>query len=231
MTSTEKEKTRVLIIDDEPDVLDVIVDILSDGNFELLPLSSPVNLIDQVEKFKPHVILTDKMMPVLSGNDVIKQIRENTKFSATPIFVVTALTDVDSKVDTFEIGADDYLTKPFTPGELRARVMALARRSRRNARATLTAADSPLQIDSASHHATLNNQELSLTLTEFKILETLQKKITQTITRDELIKQALGSQFVTGRTIDVHITALRKKLGAFGRNIITVRGVGYRLIK
>ncbi len=224
-----QEKTRVLVIDDEPDILELIVDCLSDEKFELFPVSSGDNIISVIERFKPDVILTDKVMPTLSGDDVIKKIRQSALYSMTPIFVITGQTGETEKIGTFEIGADDYLTKPFSPGELKARVMALARRTKRTTSPVRPIDNSPLKIDTAAHRVSVNEAEIALTLTEFKILEILQQKVTHTVSRDELLKHALGSQFVSGRTIDVHITALRRKLGTYGKNIITVRGVGYRL--
>lgn len=228
MNQAASAKTRVLVIDDEPDVLELIVDCLADEKLSVMPLSSAENIFSDLESFKPDVILTDKMMPIISGNDVIQKIRQSADYASTPIFVLTGQTDETQKLDTFEMGADDYLTKPFSPGELKARVFALARRTKR-APNDSAKTDSPLKIDLSAHRVVLNETEISLTLTEFKILNVLQQKMSLTVSRDDLLKQALGSQFVSGRTIDVHITALRRKLGDFGKKIITVRGIGYRL--
>jgi DNA-binding response OmpR family regulator len=162
---------------------------------------------------------------------VIKEIRSSANFSEIPIMLVTGLDSEAEKIQALELGADDYVTKPFSVKEVIARCHALMRRSKaahKAEQANLTVKD--LNVDFAAHRVMLRGKEVPLTLTEFKILVELLRQAGQVLTRDKLREKALGNLNVTDRTIDVHIASLRKKLEDMGDNIETVRGVGYRLV-
>jgi DNA-binding response OmpR family regulator len=229
VTQNIAEKTKILIIDDEPDMLDLIAECLADDNFELKSISSAINILSDIETFKPDLILTDKLMPHTSGHEVITQIRQSPKYFSTPILVLTGLISEKDKIESLDIGADDYITKPFSPAELKARVRAHARRSKREARQSEATKKMGLFIDPQTQKATLFDEELSLTLTEFKILSLLYINLNKIVSRDLLLKEAFSSSVVTGRNVDVHIVSLRRKLGNCGKDLISVRGVGYKL--
>ncbi len=210
-------------------MLDIILESLQDPSFIFKPLTSSKDLWADIEAFQPGLILTDKLMADRSGNDIIQQVRQSPRYCAIPIIILSGQTDLAEKVLTLQLGADDYLTKPFSPEELKARVIAVIRRSRRSSMLDSQTAKSPLVINAAAHTVTIFEREIALTLTEYKILELLNSHVKHTVTRGDIVIQALGSTHVSGRTIDVHIASLRYKLGEFGRNIVTVRGIGYKL--
>lgn len=176
------------------------------------------------------MILLDQMMPGKTGKQVIMEVRSHARFCELPIMVVTGLDGEEEKIQALEIGADDYVIKPFSIRELIARVHALARRAKaahKSQQKSLVVKE--LSVDFVSHKVTHCGRELPLTLTEFRILCELLKQSGQVLSRDILRERALGNLTVTDRTIDVHMASLRKKLDGIGDSIETVRGVGYRL--
>jgi DNA-binding response OmpR family regulator len=224
---------KVMVVEDERDIRDILKNLLQKEGFEVIALSDGKNLIQQLELNTPDLILLDRILPGKDGIDALGELRSNDKFSHLPVIMVTGLSGESDKVAAFERGADDYITKPFFPKELTARIKALARRA-------LKAANdgSPLRerlsfqgvtVDFSEHRAWVGDGEISLTLTEFKILGELLKQNGQVLTRERLREKALGNLNVTDRTIDVHMASLRKKLGPIGKQVETVRGVGYRL--
>ena len=220
---------KIMVIEDERDVRELLQLELKNQGFTPLALESGHLVTQKIQEFKPQVILLDQLLPGKTGMDIMKEIRSSTRFNNIPIIVVSALIAEDDKIQALNIGADDYITKPFTIKELIARVRALVRRSESSylqRQSQLTYGD--LKVDFSAHKVTLNSQEIPLTLTEFKILSELLKQNGQVLSRDCLRERALGNLNVTDRTIDVHMASLRKKLNAMGGNIETVRGVGYR---
>jgi DNA-binding response OmpR family regulator len=170
------------------------------------------------------------MMPGKSGKEIMKEIRSSARFSEVPVMMVTGLDGEAEKIEALEMGADDYVTKPFSIREVIARANALARRSKaahKSQQQNLVVKE--LTVDFAAHKVLLKGQEIALTLTEFKILVELLKQSGLVLTRDKLRERALGNLNVTDRTIDVHMASLRKKLKEMGDTIETVRGVGYRM--
>ena len=220
---------RIMVIEDEKDVRELLQLELKNQGFTPLALESGHLVTQKIQEFKPQVILLDQLLPGKTGMDIMKEIRSNTRFNNIPIIVVSALIAEDDKVQALNIGADDYITKPFTIKELIARVRALIRRSESSylqKQSQLTYGE--LKVDFSAHKVTLKAREIPLTLTEFKILSELLKQNGQVLSRDCLRERALGNLNVTDRTIDVHMASLRKKLNNMGDNIETVRGVGYR---
>ena len=220
---------KIMVIEDEKDVRELLQLELKSQGFTPLALESGHLVTQKIQEFKPQVILLDQLLPGKTGMDIMKEIRSNTRFNNIPIIVVSALIAEDDKVQALNIGADDYITKPFTIKELIARVRALVRRSESSylqRQSQLIYGN--LKVDFSAHKVTLNSQEVPLTLTEFKILSELLKQNGQVLSRDCLREKALGNLNVTDRTIDVHMASLRKKLHNMGENIETVRGVGYR---
>ena len=221
---------RVLVIEDEEEIREFLVSQFIEVGNHAVGLSSGEAVIQSMENFQPSVILLDQMMPGKSGRDVIREIRSHARFSETPIMMVTGLDSEQEKIEALEMGADDYVTKPFSVKEVIARAQALVRRAKaahKSQQKNLTVGE--LNIDFTAHRVMMRNQAVPLTLTEFKILCELLKQQGQVLTRDKLRERALGNLNVTDRTIDVHMASLRKKLSEMGDKIETVRGVGYRM--
>ncbi len=233
--SNAPEKIRVLVVEDEADIRRILKDLLEAQGFHVVDLSSGHAILHQLELHKPDVLLVDQMMPGITGSEVIAQIRKDERHSALPIIMVTGLSGEDDKVRVLNLGADDYVTKPFLPKELAARINALVRRAAARELASKTEPQElirgDIRIELRSHRAFVLNEEVQLTLTEFKILRELLRQVDQVLTREQLRERALESVNVTDRTIDVHMASLRKKLGTVGDIIETVRGVGYRLAR
>jgi two-component system phosphate regulon response regulator PhoB len=221
---------RALIIEDEVEICEFLVSQFNESGFEAVGLGCSDNVMITLEHFTPDVILLDQMMPGKSGKEVVREIRSNMRFSETPIMMVTGLDGEMDKVAALELGADDYVTKPFSVKEVIARAKALIRRSQSTHRSLQQKIEvNGLLVDLTAHKVIRHGIEVPLTLTEFKILVELLRQSGQVLTRDRLREKALGNLNVTDRTIDVHMASLRKKLDTMGDQIETVRGVGYRL--
>lgn len=228
-------KTRVLIVEDEADIRRILKDLLEAQGFYVVDLSSGHAILHQIELHTPDVLLVDQMMPGITGVEIIAQVRKDGRHANLPIIMVTGLSGEEDKVKVLNLGADDYVTKPFLPKELAARINALVRRT---AARELASKNEPqelirgdIRIELRSHRAFVGSEEVQLTLTEFKILRELLKQVDHVLTREQLRERALESVNVTDRTIDVHMASLRKKMGPIGDIIETVRGVGYRLAR
>ncbi len=221
---------RVLVIEDETEIREFLVSQFLELGAAAQGLASGEAIVQSLEAFLPTVVLLDQMMPGKSGKQVISEIRSHARFSELPIMVVTGLDGEEEKIQALEMGADDYVIKPFSVRELIARAQALARRAKaahKSQQKNLVVKD--LTVDFTSHRVLYKNKEVALTLTEFKILCELLKQSGQVLSRDRLRERALGNLNVTDRTIDVHMASLRKKLEDMGDAIETVRGVGYRM--
>lgn len=227
-------KMKVMIVEDESDIRDILTNLLQEEGFEVVALENGLRIMQELGQHRPDLLLLDQLLPGKTGVEAVREVRGSEAFARLPIIMVTGLSGEDDKVNAFDLGADDYVTKPFYPKELAARIKALARRSDL---AGATSVDEgggdkilrgPIAIDFSAHRVLIGSNEVPLTLTEFKILGELLKQSGQVLTREKLRERALGNLNVTDRTIDVHMASLRKKLGTVGDQIETVRGVGYR---
>jgi DNA-binding response OmpR family regulator len=219
-----------MMIEDEFDLRDAVIEDLKTKGFDVTGLPDGQNFLQVILDFKPDVLLLDQLLPGKSGQEILKEIRANPKTSGLAILMLTGLNSEEQIVAALNLGADDYVTKPFSNKELSARITALARRAKGGSQAEQKQlAVKDLLIDLASYRVTLKGVELALTLTEFKILCELIRQSGQVLTRDRLRERALGNLNVSDRTIDVHMASLRKKLSDMGADIETVRGVGYRM--
>lgn len=234
-TEVANSKTRVLVVEDEADIRRILKDLLEAQGFYVVDLASGHAILHQIELHNPDVLLVDQMMPGITGVEIIAQVRKDGRHANLPIIMVTGLSGEEDKVKVLNLGADDYVTKPFLPKELAARINALVRRT---AARELASKNEPqelirgdIRIELRSHRAFVGSEEVQLTLTEFKILRELLKQVDHVLTREQLRERALESVNVTDRTIDVHMASLRKKMGPIGDTIETVRGVGYRLAR
>jgi two-component system phosphate regulon response regulator PhoB len=223
--------SRVLVIEDEPDIRKTIDYNLSKESFEVIQAAS----IEEGEKAlasnKIDVIILDLMLPDGSGLTLCRDIKSESSTKNIPVIILTAKTEEVDRVVGFELGADDYVTKPFSVRELILRVKAILKRGVSTEIKTDNVQDSfgELTLNYDEHQAYINNEEISLTALEFKLLKHLINRKGRVQTRDQLLEDVWGySSNVTTRTVDTHIKRLREKLGIVGEHIQTIRGVGYR---
>ena len=222
-------RSTVLVIDDEKDLLELVRYNLEKEHLDVITATDGQSGLDIGLRHKPDLVLLDLMMPGMSGLEVCKQLRADARTGRVPIIMLTAKAAETDKIVGLEMGADDYITKPFSVRELLARVRAVLRRSSPEAPAGEVIRRAKLVIDVSKHEITWDGKRVNLTATEFRILEYLVTRPGRVLSRDEIIDAALGRDAsVFNRTIDVHITALRKKLGDGGPHIETVRGFGYK---
>jgi two-component system phosphate regulon response regulator PhoB len=222
-------KKTILVIDDEKDLIELVRYNLEREGFEVRgALDGETGLAKAMQEL-PDVVLVDLMLPGIDGLEVCRLLRAESRTAGIPLIMLTAKAAESDRVVGLELGADDYVTKPFSPRELTARVRALLRRTspRREPPATIRRGD--LAIDLGRREVTCGDTAVMLTATEFRLLHFLASHPGRVFSRNELIDNALGQDVeVLDRTVDVHIMALRKKLGERGDWIETVRGFGYR---
>ena len=222
---------RILLVDDEADILDVVAYNLEQAGYRVTAARDGRTAIAEAERAKPDLVVLDIMLPDLSGTEVCRALRRSEKTRAVPILMLTARSDEVDRVVGFEVGADDYVTKPFSPRELVLRVRAILRR---RAGGEGEPAESVLQhgclnLDVARHEVEVEGAAVELTSIEFKLLHDLMSRRGRVQSRDALLDRVWG--YATGvetRTVDTHVKRLREKLGPAGAYIETVRGVGYK---
>lgn len=222
-------KSTVLVIDDEKDLLELVRYNLEKEHFEVIVSSDSTKGLEIAQRQHPDLLVLDLMMPGLGGLDICRQLRGDATTANIPILMLTAKASETDRVIGLEMGADDYLTKPFSPRELVARVRAILRRAAAESPPAAMVKRGELSIDIPRHEVKYAGKTIALTATEFRILEFLAARPGRVLSRDQIIDAALGqTAAVIDRTIDVHITSLRKKLGPGGAKIETVRGFGYK---
>ena len=227
-------RRRVLVVDDEKDLVDLISYNLVRNGFDVLTAYNGNEALDVARRESPDLVVLDLMLPGIDGTEVARQLRADARTAGIPIVMLTAKGEETDVVVGLTIGADDYVTKPFSMKILLARINTVLRRGDASSAggaagegAVLKAG--PLVIDTSKHEVTVNGEAVRLTLTEFKLLSSLVAARGRVLSRDQLMDKAMGPDvFVTDRAIDVHITAIRKKLGDAHWLVHTVRGVGYR---
>ncbi len=218
----------ILIVEDENDLAEVLLYHLEREGYRCRRARDGDAALAEVQRAIPDLILLDRMLPKFSGDEVAARLKRDARSADIPIIMLTAKAEDADELVGFALGADDYVRKPFSMKLLLARIAAVLRRDRasRENREVLTMG--PVVLDRARHEATVNGGQVSLTATEFRILATLMNAGGRVLDRAQLIDSVLGHGVaVTNRTIDVHIAALRRKLGEASNCIQTVRGVGY----
>ncbi len=227
-------KNIILVIEDEPDINKTIsYNLLTEG-FEPISTYNLLEADDWIQSNSPDLILLDLMLPDGSGLDFCKRIKSKDKFNNIPIIILTAKDDEVDKVVGFELGADDYVTKPFSVRELILRIKAILKRKTisshsENVDSNESKEFGKLKIDADSHEVFIDNNEIILTALEFKLLKHLVDRRGRVQTRDQLLSDVWGySAQITTRTVDTHVKRLREKLGIMGKHVETIRGVGYR---
>jgi DNA-binding response OmpR family regulator len=224
---------RVLVVDDEPSVHEVVRAYLEREGFVVLSASDGREGLRMAEERRPALIVLDLMLPDLSGEDIVREVRRR---SDVPILMLTARSGEDDRVFGLELGADDYLTKPFSPRELVARIKAVLRRAPDNDAPLLSRIvldDGSLVVDTDRHEVTLAGELVELTASEFRLLVALARHPGRVYSRPQLVERLQGHDFPGyERTIDAHVKNVRRKLGDDPRDpryVITVHGVGYKL--
>ncbi len=227
----EAMRDRILVVEDEKDVRDMIRIHLKAAGFDVLEAHNGAEGLAIAKQDLPAVIILDLMMPEMSGVEVCRALRRNPTTSRIPILMLTAKSTEDDKVVGFECGADDYVTKPFSPRELVLRVRAVARRQPDQGVAKpIPVRSGKMELDRGTMTASMGGKKLVLTSTEFRLLELLVRRVGNIQSREVLLSEVWGYEAsLDTRTVDTHVRRLRDKLGKTGKFIETVRGSGYRL--
>jgi two-component system phosphate regulon response regulator PhoB len=220
---------RILAVDDEPDLLELVRVGLTQAGYVVETATSGSDALAALRRAPPDLILLDLMLPDLSGTELCARVRADQRLAAVPIIMLTAKSEEIDRVVGLEVGADDYVTKPFSPRELALRVRAVLRRRAPAQERARVLEHGALRVDPESHRASVAGHEIVLTAKEFQLLVALMGRPGRVMTRERLLDEVWGSDItVTSRTIDTHLKRLREKLGEAGVLIETVRGVGYR---
>lgn len=219
----------ILIIEDEKDIADLVEYHLKQTGFKVLTALDGPSGLEKAKKERPELILLDLMLPGMDGKDICRALKANPLTQSIPILMLTAKAEEVDRVVGFELGADDYVTKPFSPKELVLRVKAILRRRPHPEEAEKRVTAGDLSIDLDRHSVSIKGKPIHLTSTEFKLLYELASSRGRVKTREYLLEKVWGYTYEGyARTVDTHIRRLREKLGFMGDWIETVRGVGYR---
>ncbi len=223
-------KGKILVVDDEPDIIELVRYNLAKEGYRVQTVLSGEKALAAADEGVPDLVLLDLMLPGVDGLDVCRRLKANPRTAHIPIIMLTAKVEDADIVTGLELGADDYVTKPFSPRVLVARVRTVLRRKRREEETTLELVKiHDLTIDPARHEVVISGIPVLLTASEFKILSFLARRPGWVFSREQIIIAVKGQDYpVTDRSVDVQIVGLRKKLGDAGKFIETVRGVGYR---
>lgn len=228
--SSSRTDKFVLVVEDEADLADVISFNLQKEGYQTRVVATAAGALTEIRNRIPDLLLLDRMLPDRPGDEIATELRRAPRTSQIPIIMMTAKAEEADELVGFAIGADDYITKPFSMKILLARVGAMLRRGQADAQVSDTLTAGPIRLDRARHEVLVGEAAAPLTSTEFKLLWELVAASGRVLAREQLIDAVLGPTVaVTDRTIDVHIAALRKKLGDASTWIQTVRGVGYTL--
>jgi two-component system phosphate regulon response regulator PhoB len=222
-------RERILVVDDEEDLLELVNYNLSREGFRVECVASGEAALAAARKDLPDLIVLDLLLPNVDGLEICRRLKGDDKTKHIPIIMLTAKSAESDMVSGLELGADDYMTKPFSPRVLLARIKAILRRKAKHASDDETIHIHELVIHPGRHEVTIRGTPVELTFTEFRLLHFLARKPGWAFTRSRIVDAVKGEDYpVTERSVDVQVAGLRKKLGGLGRYIETVRGVGYR---
>jgi DNA-binding response OmpR family regulator len=218
-------RRRILLVEDDPKTRETVALYLQREGYDVDTAADGVEALERAREREPHLVVLDLMLPRLDGLAVCRTLRES---SSTAIIMVTARSTEEDKLTGLDLGADDYVTKPFSPRELMARIRAVLRRAAEDD--VIEAAG--ITLDRTRREVRVGETTVAVTPTEFRLLDALARAGGRTFTRQELVERALGEEYDgLDRTVDVHIMNLRKKLGDAGKAIVTVFGTGYKFAK
>ena len=220
---------KILIVEDEPAIREMVSMALVPDGYDILELGTGKEAVQVIMDQQPSLLLLDWMLPDMSGLDLAKRIKRDNSIKELPIIMLTARSEENDKIRGLESGADDYITKPFSTRELKARIKAVLRRSSGSEGQVLSV--DGMQLNANTHRVTIFGEEINIGPTEFKLLQFFMSHPERVYSRNQLIDQVWGGNvYIDERTVDVHIRRLRKALSEhhFDKMVQTVRGVGYR---
>jgi two-component system alkaline phosphatase synthesis response regulator PhoP len=223
-------KEKILVIEDDEDILELVRYNLAREGYQVTCVTSGEEGLEEAKSRRHDLIVLDLMLPAVDGLEVCRNLKAYPKTADIPIVILTAKGEESDIVVGLELGADDYITKPFSPKVLIARIRACLRRKIKES----VDEDSVIEIDNlvihpGRHQVLIDGKPIDLTLTEFRLLHLLTRRPGWVFTRDQIVSAVRGEDYiVTDRTVDVQMVGLRKKLGRFGKYVETVRGIGYR---
>jgi two-component system, OmpR family, alkaline phosphatase synthesis response regulator PhoP len=223
---------QVLVVEDDPDIAHLVTRYLAKAGFVTEHVASGREAMQALTTRKPDLMVLDLMLPHVDGLEICRRVRADSSTAGLPIIMLTARAEESERIVGLELGADDYLPKPFSPGELVARVRALLRRAERAAAQPATTAVSygPLSLDIVTHTVTIDGRAVMLTAKEFLLLEYLLQHRGRVLSRDVLLTDVWGYRYTGGtRTVDVHVRRLREKLPFLSTALVTVKQFGYKL--
>lgn len=223
-------KPTIAIVEDEVDILNLLRFNFESAGYTVLTALEGNEAVSMIRRELPDLVLLDIMLPGKDGFDVCKAVKSDERTKGIPVIMLTARGEEVDRIVGLELGADDYVVKPFSPRELVLRVKAVLRRTESSETTEATWMQDQLRVELDSHRVFINDQEVYLTATEFKLLAELIGSKGRVLTRDQLLNNVWGYQFEGyARTVDTHVRRLRQKLGPYAELVQTVRGVGYRL--
>jgi two-component system alkaline phosphatase synthesis response regulator PhoP len=223
--------SRILVVEDDRDIAQLVGRYLEKAGFTVDVQSSGSEAMVAMAQRAPDLLILDLMLPHMDGLEICRAVRANEKLASVPVIMLTAKAEESDRIVGLEIGADDYLSKPFSPNELVARVRALLRRAHRQPPPPSQVAYGPIAVDVDRHLVQLNGEEVTLTAKEFLLLQYLLEHRGRVLSRDVLLSDVWGYRYTGGtRTVDVHIRRLREKLPALSDALVTVKQFGYKLL-
>ena len=223
-------RKMIFVVEDEPDIRETLSYNLNQEGFKVSEFSDAESCLNKIKEKKPELIILDLMLPGMSGLDLCKLVKSNNELKNISIIMLTAKSEEIDRIVGFELGADDYVTKPFSVRELILRVKVILKKSFEDLNESTIIEFGQIKLNLDAYEVEVDDKEIFLTTLEFKLLKHLIKRKGRVQTRDQLLGDVWGySSEVTTRTVDTHIKRLREKLGDIGSYIQTVRGVGYRL--
>jgi two-component system alkaline phosphatase synthesis response regulator PhoP len=223
--------TRILVAEDDPDIGSLLDHYLRKAGFMATVVTSGRDVMPQIKREAPDLVVLDLMLPGLDGLSVCRAIRADANTAAIPIIMLTAKAEESDRIVGLELGADDYITKPFSPNEVVARVRALLRRAHRAAPANSRLTYGGLSVDVDRHVVKIDGEEVKLTAKEFLLLQYLMLHRGRVLSRDLLLSDVWGYSYTGGtRTVDVHVRRLREKVPMLADTIVTVKQFGYKLL-
>ena len=225
--------TRILIVEDDPDIAELVARYLEKAAFETDRAASGRDALQMIAVNPPALVVLDLMLPHVDGLEICRRLRSDQKTAAIPLIMLTARAEESERIVGLELGADDYLAKPFSPNELVARVRALLRRAQRQASdaPAKTLTYGAISVDSDRHVVSAGGRDVTLTAKEFLLLEYLLQHRGRVLSRDVLLTDVWGYRYTGGtRTVDVHVRRLREKLPLLAEALVTVKQFGYKLV-
>jgi DNA-binding response OmpR family regulator len=224
--------SRILVAEDDPDIASLLAHYLQKAGFDADVVTSGREVVPHIRNTPPDLLLLDLMLPGVDGLQVCRAVRSDQNTASIPIIMVTAKGEESDRIVGLELGADDYITKPFSPGEVVARVRALLRRTTRSGSAESPLVYGPIIVDIDRHVVRLDHREIKLTAKEFLLLQYLMQHRGRVLSRDLLLTDVWGYSYTGGtRTVDVHVRRLREKVPFLEDALITVKQFGYKLME